>query len=233
MTPHNKLIDSLPAADRAALFASGNQVDLSVGQSLQASRHSIARVYFPTSAYVSLQARTEPAGAEVMMVGHEGALGGQLVLGEGAQPLDMVVQGAGEALRVDGAAFGDQLAGSPALRAALHAYVDYMIQQIAISCGCVHGHVLLERLARRLLTTHDCARRADFHVTHEFLAAVMGVRRVGVTNAASLLQDQGLITYRRGEVSVVDRKGLEAASCGCYADSRRTYTRAMRGVRDP
>ena len=186
---------------------------------------------FPTSAYVSLQARAPSTGAEVMMVGHEGVLGGQLVLGAGTQPLDIVVQGAGEALRVEGTAFGAQLAASPALRGVLHAYVDVMIQQMAISCGCIHGHVLLERLARRLLMTHDCAHREDFHVTHEFLSGVMGVRRVGVTNAATLLQRQGLITYRRGDVSVVDRKGLEAAACSCYADSRRTYTLAMKRMR--
>jgi hypothetical protein len=119
---------------------------------------------------------------------------------------------------------------SGALHAVLLAYTDAMLQQIAITCACLNEHLLDARVARRLLMTHDRAHGADFHVTHEFLAAVLGVRRVGVTNAATNLQRRGLIRYSRGEVSVLDRRGLESAACSCYAASRRSYARAMKGV---
>jgi hypothetical protein len=121
-----------------------------------------------------------------------------------------------------------QLDRSGPMRDVLNSYLDAMIQQIAISGGCLHAHGVSERLAKRLLMSHDRARRHDFRVTHDFLAMVLGVRRAGVSAAATQLQREGLIRYRRGEMCVLDRNGLQAASCGCYGISQRAYARAMR-----
>ena len=224
----NKLLDILPPADRSALLSLGREVDMHAGQVLQSPGQRISRVYFPISTYLSLQVAGQADGAEVMVAGFEGAAGAQLALGAGASPLAAVVQADGAAIEVDAADFARQLHRSDALYGVMHAYVGSMIQKIAISCGCLQQHEIDARLARRLLVAHDCARRGSFHLTHEFLAQVLGVRRVGVTNAASRLQRRGVIKYRRGEVSVLDRAALESASCNCYADTRRAYALAMR-----
>jgi CRP-like cAMP-binding protein len=225
---HNLLFEAFPETDRRDLCAAGREVRLRVGQALQGPQHRIASVYFPITACLSLHARSPPGGPEVMMVGFEGALGVQLVLGPQSQPLAATVQCPGTALQVGAADFCRQLDRSSAMRDVLYAYLDVMIQQIAISGGCLHAHQVGERLARRLLMSHDRAHRHDFHVTHDFLAKVLGVRRAGVSTAATQLQRDGLIRYRRGEMCILDRKSLQAASCGCYADSRRAYARGMR-----
>jgi CRP-like cAMP-binding protein len=224
---HNKLIDALPPADREALLAVCRRSELEAGQSLFMPGRRISRVYFPTSACVSVRSQ-QPLSGEVMVVGFEGALGAQVVLGPDVASLPSIVQAHGEAIGVASDDFLVQVDHSGPLRNIVSAYVGMMIQQLALSSGCEHAHMINARLARRLLMTHDRARRAGFHVTHEFLAHVLGVRRVGITNAASELQRQGYITYARGEVSVLDRAGLESAACTCYAASRRAYSIAMR-----
>jgi CRP-like cAMP-binding protein len=229
----NLLFESFPATDRGELSAAGREVKLHVGQTLQGSQHRIADVYFPITACLSLHARSPEGGPEVMMVGFEGALGAQLALGVAAQPLAATVESPGIALRVSAADFCRQLDGSSALRDALDAYLDVMIQQVSISCGCLHAHQVGERLARRLLMSHDRARRHEFHVTHEFLAKVLGVRRAGVSTAATQLQREGFISYQRGEMHVLDRRGLQGASCSCYASSRNAYARGMRNFEPP
>jgi CRP-like cAMP-binding protein len=221
----NQLIDGLPEGDRGELLSLCQVVDLQSGQVLYPPGQPALQVYFPTSAYLSLQ-NFDPS-VEVMMIGFEGALGAQLVLNSGPERLLALAQADGQALRIATADFMRQLQRSAPLSAVIHAYLAAMFQQIAISCGCLQHHPIDARLARRLLMTHDRARRNDFHVTHAFLASVLGVRRVGVTNAATHLQRAGLISYQRGEVSVLDRKGLESSACSCYAASRRSYAAAM------
>jgi CRP-like cAMP-binding protein len=227
----NRLLDELPGGEREAFAARTRDVELRAGQLLLSPSQRISRIYFPTSTYLSVQVAGPGAGAEVMVAGFEGAVGAQLALGAGAHPLNALVQADGRALAIDAADFARQLQRSDALYSVMQAYVGAMIQKIAISCGCLQHHALDARLARRLLVTHDCARRADFHVTHEFLASVLGVRRVGVTNAATRLHRRGVINYTRGQVSVLDRRALEASSCDCYAATRRVYALAMRRSR--
>jgi hypothetical protein len=224
----NSLLHSLPAYDRDEILSLCRHSPLETGQVLDGSGRHVLRVYFPTSAYLSVHVTATIPGPEIMMAGFEGSVGSQLALGSSAAPLEATVQGAGYALVLEAPEFNRQILRSRALRDVLLSYVGVMTQQIARSCGCLHGHSLDARLARRLLMTQDAARGDEFHVTHEFFASVLGVRRVGVTVAASRLQKLGLISYRRGDVSVLDRAGLEVAACSCYAASVRSYSTAMR-----
>lgn len=184
--------------------------------------------YFPTEGYISLI--TPLLGKpvlEVGMVGNEGMLGTQLVLGVTAAPLFALVQGSGTAWRVTAAKFRKELVHSKALRVSLQRYVQVTMNQLAASAACLRFHHIGPRLARWLLMTQDRARSETFHVTHEFLAYMLGVRRVGITAAATELQRLGSIEYRRGEVTILDRRRLEDAACSCYAADKKAYVDVM------
>ena len=137
------------------------------------------------------------------------------------------MQGAGSALRISAASFCHELGRSPALQREIDRYVFVHVSQLAQTAGCTRFHVVEARLARWLLMTQDRANANSFHVTQEFLAFMLGVRRVGVTKAASALQARKLIRYSRGDITVLDRRGLKAASCGCYKADRASYDRTL------
>ena len=150
-----------------------------------------------------------------------------LVLGVDVSPVRAVVQGAGPALRMDAVTFGRELKRSPALQREIDRYVFVHLSQLAQTAACTRFHVVEARLARWLLMTQDRAHASTFHVTQEFLAFMLGVRRVGVTKAAMSLQKRNLIHYSRGNIAVLDRRGLKAASCGCYKADREAYDRIL------
>jgi CRP-like cAMP-binding protein len=221
----NRLIALLPRPDRASLLAVCESVQLELGTVLCKPGETTRHVYFPSDSVISLLTAAvegEP-GLEVGMVGREGMLGAQLALGVSAIPLHALVQGAGATWRVPVAAFRRELSSSKALQVSLRRYVYVLMAQLATSAACTRFHNVEPRLARWLLMTQDRMHSNTFHLTHEFLAHMLGVRRVGITGAASGLQRQGLIRYRRGDISVLDRIGLEAAACSCYAADRRAY----------
>lgn len=180
--------------------------------------------WFPIDSFISLVTRIEgEPGLEVGMVGREGMLGAHLVLGVTTNPLHALVQGAGSAWRVDAAGFGPEIARRKELDRILRRYIQVLMGQLATSAACTRFHKVGPRLARWLLMSQDRAYSNQFHLTHEFLAYMLGVRRVGITAAAGDLQKRGLIRYQRGSITVLNRRGLEAAACGCYAADKRGY----------
>ena len=220
----NHLIERLPRKDRTRLLAVCEPVQLVLGEVLCEPGKATRYVWFPIDGFISMVAPIDAKPAlEVGMVGREGMLGAQLALGVATVPLHALVQGAGSALRVGATAFRAELARSPALQRVLNRYLYVLMAQLTGSAACLRFHEIGPRLARWLLMSQDRAHAARFHVTHEFLAHMLGVRRVGVTAAASGLQRNGLIEYHRGEMAVLDRKGLEAAACDCYANDRQAY----------
>ena len=149
------------------------------------------------------------------LIGNEGMLGATLVLGVEVAPMRAVVQGAGAAWRMN-PRDSRRNCTTPALRRTIHRYLYVLLTQFAQSAACTHFHEIEPRLARWLLMTHDRAHADHFYLTHEVLAAMLGVRRSSITIAAGALQQRGLIRYVRGDISILDRPGLEAAACGCY-----------------
>ena len=224
VAPPNRLIAALPPRQAQRLLAAYEVVELGTGEILYEPDTRIRHAYFPSDSFISLVIPVDgTANLEVGLVGNEGMLGSPLILGVNVSPLRAVVQGAGPAWRMNAVTFARELGRGLALRQTLHRYLQARMSQLAQAAACTRYHVVEERLARLLLMTQDRVQGDDFHVTHEFLAYMLGVRRVGITKAASALQTRKLIRYRRGEVTILDRIGMEAASCGCYQADRDTY----------
>ncbi len=220
----NQLIERLPRQDRTRLLAVCEPYELIFSDILIDSGTAARYVYFPTGGFISLVTPLDGKPAlEVGMIGAEGMLGIQVALGVSATPLKALVQGAGTAWRVPVTAFKRELASSAALVQTLNRYVHVCMLQLASMSACARYHDINPRLARWLLMMHDRAERDTFQVTQEFLAYMLGVRRVGVTAAAMALKQEGLISYRRGNLAILDRRALEVAACSCYASDLRTY----------
>jgi CRP-like cAMP-binding protein len=220
----NRLLAALPDLDRRRVLAAGDAVELVSGDILCEASKPLRYVYFPTNATISLVTPLDACpGLEVGLVGNEGMAGVPLLLGISVSPLLQVVQGAGSALRVSAAAFRRELAQSAAMQRRFNRYAYVTMHQLAQTAACVRFHVVEERLARWLLMAQDRLQSDQFHATHEFLAYMLGVRRVGITKAATALQNQSLIRYSRGGITILDRAGLQARSCGCYLAANELY----------
>ena len=225
----NTLIDALPRADRARLLGLLEPVELVLSQVLCEGGKKTRHAYFPTTAFVSLIAHIDAERElEVGMAGREGMVGEQLVLGVANEPLKAVVQGAGMAWRVAVVPFKRELLRSRPLRERLQRYVYVVMAQRAASAACLRFHEIGPRLARWLLMSQDRAHTDRFPMTQQFASMMLGVRRVGVTAAASALQERGLISYHRGDLTVLDRAGLERAACSCYAAGEALYAQHLR-----
>jgi CRP-like cAMP-binding protein len=227
----NRLMSALPELDRQRCLAAGEIVNLAFGEVLAEPGQRIRYVYFPMASFISLTTPIQPgvpgARLEVGMIGDEGMLGVSVILGIPISPLHAVVQGGGPVLRIAILPFRHQLALSAALRRQIKRYLFVLIQQLAQSAACTRYHLVEERLARWLLMSQDRAHSAEFHLTHEFLAYMLGVRRVGVTKAARALQQEGLIQYRRGDIHIINRVGLEQRACVCYEAAKKSYARIL------
>lgn len=220
----NRLLDALPDAERARLLGRFDAVDLAFGQCLLQPGGRLDDVYFPTGGYVSLTLPLARGGSlEVGLIGNEGMWGIDAALGAHTSPLQVVVQGGGAALRMTSHRFRQEMDASQALRQLLNRYIVVSLRQLAQAAACMHSHLVEGRLARCLLMTQDRAHADNFHLTHETLAYLLGVRRVGVTVAASALQQRKLIAYHRGHIAILDRVGLKVAACECYAADLRSY----------
>jgi CRP-like cAMP-binding protein len=222
--PTNRLLAALPAT----VLASCERIDLQFAAVLCESGEPIRHVYFPLDSFISLITTLESGEKlEVGIVGSEGMFGMSLVLGVNVASHHALVQGAGTALRMSAATFARHFRKNLKFQKDLHRYVYVLMRQLALTAACSHYHETGARLARWLLLTRDRAHSDRFQLTHEFLAYMLGVRRVGITEAATGLQKRGLIEYRRGQIVILNGPGLEKSACGCYRQSNDMYEKIL------
>lgn len=224
VTATNRLLAALPDKDRQNLLASCESVELMLGDVLGNADDSIHYIYYPIDCVISL-VMTIDGGSdlEVGLIGNEGMLGIPFMLGVDATPFHGLVLAAGPALRITAPSFFRELEQSPALQQNSNLYLHVLMSQLAQTAACNRFHQIEERLARLLLMIRDRAHSEKLHITHELLAQMLGVRRVGVTKAAGSLQKKKLISYSRGDIKIHNIGGLEAASCKCYQADNETY----------
>ncbi|MEX2489709.1 MAG: Crp/Fnr family transcriptional regulator [Pseudomonadales bacterium] len=219
----NRLIAGLPLTERNALQNYCVPVELAFGDVLCTQHERYTHAYFPSTAIISLMASVKGhPPMELGMIGHEGMLGVSLLLAVDLAPQRAIVQGPGTALQITKRGLRDLLPDSPVLHKSLQRYFFRLMTQTLQTTVCTCFHLVDARLVRWLLMTHDRAHADDFHLTHQFLADMLGVQRSAVTIASGILKDHGLIEYSRGKITILDRAGLEAAACDCYAAERFT-----------
>ncbi len=223
----NGLLRALSARDYAALLPNLKRVTLTSGETISQPLHPSRHLYFPETAVLSLiVVMADGSAVEAATVGNEGVAGLSAFLGTGAMNTRCLAQIAGDAQRVPARALLRLVAASPTMAAVLRRYTQAFVNQLAQSVACNRLHRIDQRCARWLLMTHDrVGGGASFDLTQEFLSYMLGVRREGVSVASQALQDRGIIRYRRGHLSVIDRPGLERAACECYGATRADYER--------
>jgi CRP-like cAMP-binding protein len=229
---HNTILGSLPQAEFSRLQGMLEPVSLPFGRVLYKPGKAIGHVYFPTDCLISLLTSVDKRRSlEVGMVGNEGMAGMPFILGMGVSGVRALVQGAGGALRMAAAPFRVEFNRSPALQDALYRYMYALMAQISQTAACNRFHQVEPRLARWLLMTRDRVMSDEFPLTHEFLAHMLGMRREGVTEAASTFKRRKIIKYQRGRIQILNLKALKAESCPCYEVVQTAFKRAQRQSR--
>jgi CRP-like cAMP-binding protein len=213
----NQFLAGLPDEELKNLQLHTHLVSGKLGEVLFGGEDSVHYLYFPLSAVVSIVATSEDGrGVEVTLIGSEGLAGVWAAMGGHSNWHEAVVQSPGALLKIKVDVFRAELNRSAPLRDQLNRYMLFLLAQVSQTAACNRLHRLEQRLARWLLMTHDQVRTKEFHETHEFLSHMLGTDRSEVTIAAGILRKAGLISYNRGKVKILDRKGLEDASCECY-----------------
>jgi CRP-like cAMP-binding protein len=224
----NRILASLPASDFQQVSQRLEPVVLKFSQVLYEPGNAIEHVYFPVNSMVSLLTLVDRGRTlEVGMVGNEGMAGMPFILGIGISGVRALVQGEGNALRMDTESFRVEFSRNVPLQQALFRYTYALMAQISQTAACNRFHDAGQRLARWLLMTRDRVGSDAFSLTQEFLAHMLGMRRVGVTEAASELKRRKLINYSRGEMEILDVPGLKRAACSCYRLVNAMYARAQ------
>jgi CRP-like cAMP-binding protein len=224
----NHILDLLPQADFDIVSPMLQLVELTYKQTVQKFEEDMAHAYFPTSGMISLMTVLQDEDpVEVATIGRNGLVGLPLALGVAASPHLAICQMAGEALRLPARSFRDAMRRAPGLERLVHLYIAWTLRSAGQGVACNALHPVEERACRWLLMLHNQAASDEFAMTQEFLAYMLGVRRQSVTVVAGALQNAGLIRYRRGVITVLDRARLEESACECYATLREYYTDVM------
>jgi CRP-like cAMP-binding protein len=224
----NRVLASIPPKAREHLRAQLEPVTLAFGEVLYEPGKTIRHVYFPVNCLISLLTAVDKRRTlEVGMVGNEGMAGMPFILGMGISGVRAIVQGAGNAFRMASDRFRVEFDRNPPLQQALYRYTYALMAQVSQTAACNRFHEAEARLARWLLMTRDRVESDQFPLTHEFLAHMLGLRREGVTEAAATLKRRKLINYRRGDIEILDVKGLKSASCSCYQIVKTVYDRVQ------
>ena len=227
--PHaNRLLGLLPPRDYERLRPYLQRLPLTYRQSLYRAHKPLGFVYFFETGVGSLvNTMANGDASEVGTIGNEGVVGLPLLLGDDRAPTSVYVQVPGAGLRMKASLFKKELARSASMRAVMHRYAHAFFNQVAQSAACNHFHSLQQRCCRWMLMTHDRMEADEFPLTQEFLAMMLGVQRTGVTAAAGALQRSGLINYKRGNVTIIDRRSLIRRSCECYGVSKKEFDRLL------
>lgn len=224
----NRLLAKLkpPSIDR--LLVQSARVKLSPGAVLCDHNQPISHAYFPLTGSISQVTSLDGHHPlEIGLIGNEGMLGASLILNVPIAPMRAIVHSAGTALQISVDQFQQQMQQNAELHTLISRYLHVLIMQLGQHAACAHFHEIEPRLARWLLMTHDREQSNHFHLTHEFLAGMLGVRRSGITIAAGALQQKRLISYTRGDISIIDRDGLHRVACGCYDALNESYQRFL------
>lgn len=226
----NLLIQQLPKAARKRLLDQCEPFEFVLSAELSVRGQPLSHAYFPQSGFISLviDVDTYPS-LEVGMVGRESMLGSELVLGLSKTPWRALVQGAGHGYRIDAKTLRLECIANPALRQVIETSLLVRLHQQTLASACERFHMIGPRLARWLLMSQDRVQADTFRVTQEFMALMLGVRREGITVAASEFQKSGLIKYHRGQLTVQNRTALKARACSCYAADWRLYAELTGG----
>ncbi len=228
MRVSNRVLASIPAREYKRLQAHLEPIELKFGQVLYEPGKSIRHVYFPVDCLISLLTAVDKRRTlEVGMVGNEGMAGMPFILGMGVSGVRAIVQGGGNALRMASAPFRIEFDRNRPLQDALYRYTYALMAQVSQTAACNRFHEAEARLSRWLLMTRDRVGADEFPLTHEFLAHMLGLRREGVTEAASALKRRKLISYTRGKIQITDVRGLKKSSCSCYQTVKDVFDRAQ------
>jgi CRP-like cAMP-binding protein len=224
----NRILGALPRKEYQKLLPILEPVKLAFGEILYEAHAQIRHVYFPSNCFVSMLTTVDTGrAAEVGLIGFEGMIGIPMALGVAVSPFRAVVQGGGTAMRLKTGDFRRNFRKSAALKREVFLFTHLLMIQIAQTAACNRYHVVTQRMARWMLMTRDRVNSNEFRITQDFLALMLGVRRVGVSAAMSGLRERKLIVYRRGTIRILDHEGLVAVACGCYKTVKDTYSAAQ------
>jgi len=230
----NHLLAALPATEFARMVVHLELVPMLLGDMLYEPGEQLQHAYFPTTSIVSLHYVTESgASAETAGVGNEGMVGVSLFTGGNTTPSSAVVQTAGHAYRLERHLLQREFDRSGPMQGLMLRYTQALITQMMQTAACNRHHTLEQQLCRWLLLTLDRLPSQDLVMTQELIATMLGVRREGITEAAGNLQRAGFIRYRRGHITVLERSGLEARTCECYAVVKKELDRLLQMAQTP
>ena len=221
----NSLINHLPKSNQERIFSKAILTELKLSQIICLADKPTEFIYFPVDGFISItQSIDEHPPIEVGMIGREGMLGAEHILGINSNPFGALVQGNGSAWKIGANDFLHEIQNSAEFRAIIDGYLAVRNKQLGLSVACEHFHEIGPRFAKWLLMSQDRAQSPAFLMTHEFIALMLGVRRVGITTIAADFRRRGLIEYHRGEMKVLNRVALKAEACSCYLKNQKIYT---------